>query len=1045
VKEPSDADLAKRFADGLAADHPLLDWRALEWARLVVLDRGEELEQRLAEWYAKGDDFTKLRYGRDLAHLRAERNKLDEAAALFEVITKIDPLPHDDCMTLANWYTALGRKEDAARAKLSAWVALDENQLGNLLNQARWKMQAHGEGNTTVVDDDVPDQLIALMRKAQWPANWAWQLQNLYAATKDFRLLQCLPEAVLGHTVQGIYPFLQTVASFDKLVDEEATVDRILAHLAVVAPRAKTATDQRALALLQFIAQYKAAAQKNGGGPHAEAALVALKGAFARDWADGEARLYAALLQSFGAFNDLTMRTEQLRQVRELSARAPAGSADRLAIVDSLAFLLWNATDRDGSLQVLGAELNAQRAANGGRLPDRANDPLSHYVSYLQLAGDWMAAEKCWSDEIKVAQNDARTAWLEIQLYQTYAAALRADGMTTLGKGRALYAAAQKVMLQKIAVRSNEGRAQQLLQSLIALWTSGKAVSIPTVSADVTRFAFEGLPATLSLYQYRGGQQMVNQFANSVREFVNAATAVDFLVTRAENEPHWLVRVGQSFWEQGGWMVANWRHEAGKMDERVESRLLNLVVKELKGDLQFGAQRARGIYDIRWNTFWKEKRRDFSNAAHELLPEVTSESGDDEAAVVRVAEYLHDGLQQYDDGITVLLDHKKRGRLAFDPQSLLVVWLQKRERWTESLPLAAELVDKRPDILEDRIHHLLSLARCNQRPQLETALAATVARWQEKKLWVEEVIAALAQSCLETTLPEKAVTWFNEAVALHVKSAPNRGVGDGVLSVYYGKLAAALADLGRTPEAVDAAAGAVIAWGNDQNNRNVALAALRDVLARSENLDGYVGLLDAEVKKSGLENPTIRKALGTVYMQKSMWVKAAAQFHASLEVQPNDAETQRSLVTVFDRMKRPDLAVAQLYAALEVTGHDVALTKELGERLVKLGDAARAERVHTNLVETMAQESESHEALARVRENQDRLPDAVEQWEQVVRIRSKEPTGYLGLARVLVRQKDKKGAVEVLQKLLGGEWESRFGDVKAEARSLLKQVDGRSF
>jgi tetratricopeptide (TPR) repeat protein len=277
-----------------------------------------------------------------------------------------------------------------------------------------------------------------------------------------------------------------------------------------------------------------------------------------------------------------------------------------------------------------------------------------------------------------------------------------------------------------------------------------------------------------------------------------------------------------------------------------------------------------------------------------------------------------------------------------------------------------------------------------------------------------------------------------------VKSSPNRGVGDGVLASYYARRANALADLGRTAEAVDSAAGAVVAWGGDLENRKVALAALKNVLLRAEDLDGYVATLDAEVKKSGLENPTIRKVLGAVYMDRRAWEKAAVQLKSALDVQPNDVETQRSLVTVYDKMKRPELAVAQLAAALEVTAHDVSLTTELGERLVKLGETTRAERVHTNLVETMAQESESHAALAKVREGQQKLPEAAEQWQQVVRIRSKEPIGWLGLARVYVKQRDKKSATEVLQKILGGEWEARFGDVKAEARSLLKQVGERA-
>jgi len=338
-----------------------------------------------------------------------------------------------------------------------------------------------------------------------------------------------------------------------------------------------------------------------------------------------------------------------------------------------------------------------------------------------------------------------------------------------------------------------------------------------------------------------------------------------------------------------------------------------------------------------------------------------------------------------------------------------------------------------------------ALHGAGEQERVAPALAVAEARWKERKLWNEEVIATLAQACLDSGLPAQAADRYAEAIALHVKASPTRGVGDGVLSQYYGQRASALAGLGRTAEAVDAAAGAVISWGNDPNSRGQALEALRDVLRRSEDLDGYVAQLDAETRKSGLENPTIRRALGNVWFQKSQWAKAAVQLEISLDVEPNDPETQRQLVQTYDKLKRPELAVAQLTKALEVTNHDVNLTRELGERLTRLGDAARAERVHTNLVETMAQESESHQALAQIREGQKRLPDAAEQWRQVIRIRAAEPTGYLGLARVLVQQKDRDAASEVLQKLIAGSWEERFGDVKAEARELERRLGGKSF
>ena len=58
-----------------------------------------------------------------------------------------------------------------------------------------------------------------------------------------------------------------------------------------------------------------------------------------------------------------------------------------------------------------------------------------------------------------------------------------------------------------------------------------------------------------------------------------------------------------------------------------------------------------------------------------------------------------------------------------------------------------------------------------------------------------------------------------------------------------------------------------------------------------------------------------------------------------------------------------------------------------------------AERAYTSIVEMQASESESHALLAEIRQKQNRWPEAIEQWEQVARIRSLEPTGLLAPGR----------------------------------------------
>ena len=76
--------------------------------------------------------------------------------------------------------------------------------------------------------------------------------------------------------------------------------------------------------------------------------------------------------------------------------------------------------------------------------------------------------------------------------------------------------------------------------------------------------------------------------------------------------------------------------------------------------------------------------------------------------------------------------------------------------------------------------------------------------------------------------------------------------------------------------------------------------------------------------------------------------------------------------------------------------------------------------------------------LAGVREGQERFGEAADHWKQVARIRSQEPTGFLGQARCLIKADQPDQARKVLQHLLGQEWPSRFENVHDEAEKLLK-------
>ena len=72
-----------------------------------------------------------------------------------------------------------------------------------------------------------------------------------------------------------------------------------------------------------------------------------------------------------------------------------------------------------------------------------------------------------------------------------------------------------------------------------------------------------------------------------------------------------------------------------------------------------------------------------------------------------------------------------------------------------------------------------------------------------------------------------------------------------------------------------------------------------------------------------------------------------------------------------------------------------ALYKDLGRRLTKLHEDHESERAYTSIVEVLASDGESHTMLAEIRESQNRWSEAIDQWQDVVRLRALEPTGLL--------------------------------------------------
>jgi tetratricopeptide (TPR) repeat protein len=310
--------------------------------------------------------------------------------------------------------------------------------------------------------------------------------------------------------------------------------------------------------------------------------------------------------------------------------------------------------------------------------------------------------------------------------------------------------------------------------------------------------------------------------------------------------------------------------------------------------------------------------------------------------------------------------------------------------------------------------------------------------FHKKGLWNENVAASLGAACLDTHLFAESRAYYNEAISNHQRTQPGRGIGNGVLSGYYAQLARACAGLGKTDEAVDAASGAIVSWGAHHQNRTQAIETLKQVLREAPNLDAYVTARDAQTATSGMDSAVIRKALGQIYLERNATQKAITQFQLAIALQAFDLETYRLLTDCYDRQNDKQKAILTLREAAEQSRRDIKLYQDLGRRLAD--QPKEAERAYTSVVEVMPSESEGHALLAEIRQEQNRWPESVTQWEQVARIRALEPTGLLKLAAAQIHLHQWDQAEEALNKLRAHTWPPRFGDVSQQVRQLEAQI-----
>jgi len=555
------------------------------------------------------------------------------------------------------------------------------------------------------------------------------------------------------------------------------------------------------------------------------------------------------------------------------------------------------------------------------------------------------------------------------------------------------------------------------------------------VEADVKRFAFEFAPPLLKV-QTHNQPSLVSTIADTVYDLLGPRDGIVFLLNGIESEPRWLRYDNQDGWSRFGGTLALWRLRAKNLGD-VEDRLLKQVLTELRRDLESRESRNRAMYSLinqrdDAKTFWREKKADFAKTAEAVLAERTKSS----ASVQYIAEYFFHGLEMGGRAIDVLLAAHKDKVLSEEGQALLSDYLQRESRFAESIPILHPLVERRPGNLEFRIDLMRAYFKTGARDKLLALLKQSDEHFHAKDRWGETPLDRLANSTLENELFEQSVAYFKELIPLYERTHANRGIGSDTLVRHYMGLADAYVGLKKTPEAAEAAAGAIVAWGSRHDLRTHQLAKLVSVLSHAPDLDAYVAHLDAQKQDSAI----LRKAAGQAYHEKKEYAKAIKQLERAATQQPNDGETYRLLVAAHDELGDKDAAIKKLHRAVQLARRDLKLYEELGKRYAASQQPDLAERAYTSIVEAMPTEAESHALLAEIRQKQNRWGEAIAHWEHVARLRALEPTGLLKLAEAQIHEKQWDAARASLRKLDSRTWPPRFENVHRQVRELEKRI-----
>ena len=1005
-------------------------WRYRQFELLVSLDRTEQLTEKLRRWIAS-DSFPVL-WQSKLALLQAELGEVADAIRLMESAKQLVRLSSQESSSLAKWYLVSDQESNYHEAKYATYATTPDHEIANWLNQKLSRLTNAANPGPTELDDKVLDAISALMRKATQPQQHVNQLMGWYRHTRDFRLLEMLPESVMGRSPQSVYAILQSIST-DAMRDilKEATLDKISEHIEELRAGELSTLDARALDLLEVLVHRHAADVFNEPGPHIVQAKEAMTRAFDRgDWKPGEIKQMATLLGSLNKLSQPELRNERLRQYRELKALTQPGTEDRFYVSWKLAHsIAWSDGNRDGGIAEMQVAIADYKQQHPNGFPVSSNQPLFDYIQMLTDQGRFAAAEEFSRQQVKTAINSGQRIAFITKLNNTLVNAVRNRGQVSLGSGEELYQAVRQ-RLTKQAVNAVDGNERgSVLSSILQLFWDARKKGFENVDDHFWTFVSKKLPS-IAAKQTNDRHPFIRTVATQVDEQLGGLKALEFTVIMLETNPNRWHYSWNRIWDKFAQRLDRHKGNLG----RLEQRILNVLLAELELDLNLRQNRSRACYSRTSGYFWEEKADAFAAKASEVFRE-RKESG---RHTDYIGRYFYEHLNLYERGIEIMLEAHERQKLTVDGKSMLALYLTNQERAKEAVPILKEIIAHSPDTLYYRIQLLSAYAATKQSKQWDATLKTTDDHFRQRLSWDHYNMGDIGQACLDAKRFQPAVDYYKEAMSSLRRNPSHPNTDQYSLSGYYQKLADAYVGLENTAKAVDAISAAMIVWRKNRSQLGSLGYSLEHILRQCKDLKAYIKSVDRQAEKTGMDSPMIRKQLGKVLLRKRRLPEAEKQLRAALQLQPSDVETHKELIELYQARQDTESAIDQMLKLIDIEKHNLDNYRQLVNRVP--ADSQLWERAITTIIEAAPNEAEHHQAVAVLREQKGNLDQAIGHWKQVAKLRELEPTGLIGLAKAQIAAKRIDDAKSTLQQIEDTKWDPRFSNVKSELQQMRQSM-----